>query len=139
VGWFGVAGALVTVSWLPDPESREYWNDLKALLLPAAQRGRCEVFEPDDLVWIAIDGRSIIGAATTRLVEGNEVEVKHIAGSRFSEWGDELDDMLTEWAKACGAKRMVSRGRQGWARVSRKWGWHVSGSEDGLTLYEKDL
>lgn len=129
----------MTVSWLPDPESREYWNDLKTLLEPAAMRGRAEVFEDGDLIWIAMDGGYVIGAVTTRILINGEAEVKHISGTRFSEWGTEMEGMLCQWARACGAKRIISRGRHGWKRINRAWGWNVSGEEDGLTLYEKDL
>lgn len=127
------------VSFLPDAETRPYWNDLYLMLKPAADYGRCEVLEPDDLVWVAIDAWQIIGAVTTRLISPEEAEIKHVAGTRMHEWIEEIEDMICESAKDSGAVKIVSRGRKGWGRLMRNRGWIVAGHEDGLTLYEKVL
>lgn len=127
------------VSFLPDAETRPYWNDLYLMLKPAADYGRCEVLEPDDLLWVAIDETEIVGAVTTRLLDGGETEIKHVAGHRMNEWVFEIEDMICEWSKACGADRCISRGRRGWGRLMRDKGWKATSEEDGLTLYEKVL
>lgn len=127
------------VSFLPDAETKPYWNDLYLMLKPAADYGRCEVLEPEDLVWVAIDGPDIIGAVTTRLLINGETEIKHVAGCRMSEWINDIEDMICGWSRACGAARVISRGRKGWGRLMKTKGWRESGEEDGLTLYEKDL
>lgn len=128
------------VSFLPDAETKPYWNDLYLMLKPAADLGRCAVLEPKDLVWVAIDSdKQIVGAVTTRLLINGEAEIKHVAGTLMREWIFEIEDMICQWARACGADRIISRGRRGWGRLMRNAGWRKSGEEDGLTLYEKDL
>jgi hypothetical protein len=125
--------------WLPEPETRPYWNDILRLLEPAALIGGGEVFGPDDLVWIAVDGGQVIGAATTRLLGNGTAELRNIAGTRAREWTGPLETQICDWAKAAGATSIASMGRKGWTRIVLKLGWRITGQEEHCTMFEKAL
>lgn len=129
----------LVISWLPEPEKHPLWPDIYRMLEPAAKVGDCPVLEENDLVWIAIKGRTIVGAHTCRLLRDNRLQCVHIAGTKVREWFGPLDETLTDFARDCGAWKMISRGRKGWARVAKDYGWKVTGTEDGLMLYEKEM
>lgn len=130
---------VIETGYLPNPEGWHLWTDVIALIDTAARRGGCEPWVEGDLLWIAIDGGAVIGAATTRLLTNGNAELKHVAGVRGREWFGRLDAQIEEWARANGCRLAVSRGRKGWRPIVEKWGWRVVGQEDGLTLYEKVL
>lgn len=127
------------ISWMPDPEKIPIWEQIKALLKTAADRGNFRVWDDGDLLWVAIEDGIIIGAATTRLLTNTNAELMHVAGTRFREWVPEMERVVCEWARNCGAYAVQSRGRNGWQRLNKSWGWEVIGKRDGLTLYEKEL
>lgn len=129
----------VLISYLPEPEKHPLWDGIKALLQTAADRGGFRVWDNGDLVWLAIDDGIIIGAATTRLLTNGNTELMHVAGTRFKEWVPQMEHIICEWSRNCGAYAVQSRGRNGWQRLNKSWGWEVIGKRDGLTLYEKEL
>ncbi|MDE2428181.1 MAG: hypothetical protein KGM99_05600 [Burkholderiales bacterium] len=129
----------LVISWLPDPENHPLWDDIKALLQTAADRGGFRVWDDGDLVWLAIDNGVVIGAATTRHLNNGNTELMHVAGTRFKEWVPEMESIICEWSRKLGANAVQSRGRSGWQRLNKSWGWEVIGKRDGLTLYEKEL
>jgi hypothetical protein len=129
----------VIVSYLPDPESHPLWNGIRELLRPAAEYGGIPIKDEDELVWVAIDGPTIFAAATTLLWNDGEAELRLAGGARHREWIAPLDEMVSAWARDAGATRLTMRGRKGWARYARAFGWVVSGTEDGKQLYEKVL
>ncbi len=134
----GMAEPLV-ISWLPEPECHPLWSGIYALLEPAAKLGGVPVLEENDLVWIAIDGPTIIAAATTRLLKDGPAELKHVGGGHMKDWFETFEAVLCAWALDCGADRFISRGRKGWGRLNAPLGWAVTGNENGLILYEKVL
>jgi hypothetical protein len=138
VGWFGVERPLV-ICWLPEPERHHLWPAIYALLEPAAKIGGVPVLEEHDLVWLAIDGPTILAAATTRLLKDGQAEIKHVGGGRMKDWFGPFEATLCAWARGCGATAFISRGRKGWGRLNTPLGWAVIGEEAGLTLYEKAL
>lgn len=127
------------VSYLPDPESHPLWNGIRALLKPAAELGCSPVFGDGEVLWVAIEGQTIFGAATSILWDDGEAQLILAAGTRHREWVAELDEAVTEWARLCGARRLTMRGRKGWGRYARRFGWVVTGIEGGRTLFEKVL
>lgn len=138
MGRVGVAESLV-ISWLPEPENHPLWPDIYRMLEPAAKVGNCPVLEDNDLVWIAIKGKTIVGAHTCRLLTDGPLEMVHTAGTGFREWFGPMEEALTDFARDCGAEKMISRGRKGWSRVNAPYGWKTVGEEDGLLLFEKEL
>lgn len=131
-------GAILT-GWLPRPQLQPYWNDLIDLLAMAAARGNVPAWQVGDLMWIAIDGGQVIGAASTRLLSDGRAELKHVAGTRVREWYPDLEDKICAWAANSGASVIVAEGRRGWVPLVARLGWKVAGSSDGRTLFEKVL
>jgi hypothetical protein len=127
------------VSYLPDPESHPLWNEIMELLRPAAEYGGIGVRDDDELVWIAFDGSTIFAAATA-CPAGDEAQIRLAGGARHREWIEDFDGQVSAWARRNGAARLTMRGRKGWARYARAFGWGLCGTdEDGLTIYEKAL
>lgn len=118
------------VSYLPEPQSHPLWPEIEKLLEPADFGG----LEPNELVWIAFDGPVLFGVATTILWDDGDAQIRCIAGKRFKDWGGPMEAALTRWARDCGAARLMARGRKGWTRIYRAFGWALSGD-----IYEKDL
>ncbi len=126
-------------SYLPDAEQSPLWPAIKALLQPAADYGEIDVFEDGDLIWIAFDGPTIFAAAVTRLL-GDEAELRLAAGTRLRDWIALLDATVSAWARDCGAYRLTMRGRKGWARFARAFGWVALGHDHkGRTMFAKEL
>ena len=129
----------MVVSYLPNPERHPLWNEIKALLKPAADYGEIPIKDEHELVWVAIDGPIICAAGTTLLWNDGEAEIRLCAGTRHREWVGEALRIVEAWARDAGASRLTMRGRQGWARYVRAVGWAVTGIEDGRTLFKKVL
>ncbi len=128
------------ISYLPDAESHPLWPDIYRILEPAAKLGDVEVKENEDLVWVMFDGPTLYGAATTRLLPGDEVQIRCAGGTRFKDWMPLLDGIVADWGRDCGAWKATMRGRHGWARFAERFGWVALGKdEDGLTIFEKEL
>jgi hypothetical protein len=58
-----------------------------------------------------------------------------VAGKRFREWIGPMEAEMCAWGRLCGARRFVSRGRKGWARLARAFGWVALANND----FQKDL
>ena len=128
------------VSYLPDPESHPLWPDIQRLLKPAADYGEIPVFGEGECLWVAFEGPTIFAAGTTLLWEDGEAEIRLAGGYRMHDWYEQAEATVTAWARKCGAEKITMRGRKGWARLLRAFGWVVSGEDhDGRTLYQKDL
>ena len=96
------------------------------------------VLEPGEIVWIAHDNGTLFGAGTTALSEDEDTAViLACGGSRHREWVGKALRIVEAWARDAGALRLTMRGRRGWARYLA--GWDATGSEDGQTIFEKDL
>lgn len=127
------------VSYLPDASAHRLWPQIRALLKPAADYGSVNVDDPEQLVWIAYENGTVFAAATTLLWADGEAELRLAGGCRHKEWCGELSNIVSEWARNAGARKLVGRGRKGWGRYARLFGWVVTGTEGEDTLYEKDL
>lgn len=78
-----------------------------------------DVFSGDLLLWIAWDGRSLLAAATTRLIEVNRSKVCLITacgGREMKSWAD-LRSGIEKYAKNEGCSSVRTFGRKGWERV----------------------
>jgi hypothetical protein len=127
------------VSWLPEPERHPLWADILRLLEPG-NYGPHPVIDTSDWVWIIYDGPVLYAAATTRLHGDGEASLLLAGGHRFQEWIGLLDETVSKWARSGGANRLTMRGRVGWRRYARRFGWEALGQDnDNLTIFEKDL
>lgn len=122
------------IAYLPEPERHPLWGEIERLLKAAAQFGGIAVRDDDELVWIAFEGPVLFGAATTFL-DGQDAQIRCVAGKRFKDWGRSMESALCAWARDCGAARLTARGRKGWARVYRAFGWVALGNDE----YKKEL
>lgn len=126
------------LSYLPDAENHPLWPHIFRLLEPAVMADE-EVVDPVDIVWVAYEGPTIFGVATSR-PEGDEARLRLAAGTRFREWMGLLDAEVSAWARMNGARRLTMRGRKGWARFARAFGWvALSCDEDGRMTFAKEL
>ena len=125
------------VSYLPEPEQHPLWEGIKELLRPAVTDG--EILDPGELVWIAIDGTTIVGAGTTAQIDDTTAAILAVGGTRHRDWIEQAEAAVSAWAQSNGATKLTMRGRKGWARYFRAFGWAVTGTENGQTVYEKDL
>jgi hypothetical protein len=127
------------VSYLPEPEKHPLWPGIQELLKPAAEYGEIPVFGDGECLWIAFDGPTVFAAGTTLLWNDGEAEIRLCGGVRHREWVREALSLVEQWARSAGASRLTMRGRKGWARYVRAFGWGLRGIEDGKQLYEKVL
>ena len=119
------------VSYLPEPEKHRLWGEMTALLEPA-DFGE---LQDNELVWIAFDGPVLLGVVTTILWDDGDAQIRCVAGTRFRDWSGPMEATLTRWARDCGAARLTARGRKGWARLYRAFGWVAA--DNGF--YQKEL
>jgi hypothetical protein len=127
------------LSWLPDPHLRPDWPVVEAMLRPALTGS--ELFNPAiDVCWLIYEGRTALGAATTRLTTDGIAELRLAGGTRFREWIGLLDETVTDWARQAKASRLRMVGRKGWARFAARFGWASLGcDDDGKAMFEKVL
>ena len=124
---------------MPDAQQHPAWPAIVAMLQPAADYGGTDAWEPGDLVWIAYEGPTIYGAATAHAL-GRGAEVAAMAGTRFREWIGLIDAEIGAWARDNGADRLTARGRPGWSRFAKCFGWAAIGADDaGRMIFEKEL
>jgi hypothetical protein len=109
------AESRLIVSYLPDPERHPLWEGIKALLEPATDGA--PVLTKNELVWVAFDGPVLFGAATTILYNDGEAEVRLCGGKYAAQWLGLGEATVSAWARDCGAAKLITRGRKGWARV----------------------
>lgn len=128
------------VSYLPDAQKHPVWPAIEEMLRPAAKRYGGDVYDNDELVWIAYEGPTVFGAFTTLLCD-DEAVIRLGAGTRLMEWIDDSDAAVTEWARRNGASKVTIIGRRGWARFAPRLGWASlpQPDEDGDSVYEKIL
>ncbi len=123
-------------AYLPDAHLHPLWPDIERILQPAG-----EGFDPAaDVVWVAFEGATLWGAATTRLRTDGIARLRLMGGRRFREWMGELDRTVTAWARDCGSEKIVMTGRKGWRRFADRYGWTELNTEDGGKInFEKRL
>ena len=123
------------VAYLPEPHKHPLWNDIQRLLDPRQEYGPVDPF--DEMVWIAFDEKTLFGAGTTLLYD-THAEIRLCGGFRHREWVWEALRIVEAWARDAGASRLTMRGRKGWGRYMRPFGWGVSRDGDKWH-YCKDL
>jgi len=127
----------VIVSYLPEPEQHPLWSAIKRLL-DAASEGEF-TFVPGELVWIAHEDGIVFGAGTAAPVDDHTAAILACGGTRHREWVEQAQAAVSAWARMNGATKLTMRGRKGWGRSLRPFGWAACGTEDGQTIFEKDL
>lgn len=128
---------MLNIGILPDPTQDPRWNDIEALLEPAAIRGGVPVLDENEVVWVIYDGPALLGAATARLTYEGFGEVVLVGGRDHRRWIHHLDWMLGHWMRREGMQSMRAYGRKGWVRVLK--GWRVIGKEQDAMGYERAL
>lgn len=127
------------VGYLPDPEGHPAWGNIKALLERARRYNPVEIYEPGDVVWLAIEDKTIWAAMVSRLNHG-VAEIICVSGTKLDAWLPQWAAIFEEWARNCGADWLECRGRKGWARFAERFGWQFSHHDkDGLPVFEKEL
>jgi hypothetical protein len=128
----------VEISHLPAPHLRADWPIIEAMLAPATET---DTFNPEiDVCWLAYEGGTALGAATTRLQTDGIAVLRLAGGHEFRRWIGLLDEAVTDWARACGATALRMWGRKGWVRFARTFGWVPQHQEDdGKWLFTKDI
>ena len=126
------------LAYLPEPQKHRLWNEIERLLSQATDDD-VSVLDDNELVWIAFEGTTLFGVATTCLMANNEAWILSCAGFEHRKWIGDAIALATRWAVDCGARKIAMRGRMGWARYFRAAGWAVSRSDDGKCDYSKEL
>jgi len=82
----------------------------------------------------AVDGEQVIGAAIVEDVMHpgglHALHVIALAGDRFGEWIDEMNEALRRGAYALGCEAVTASGRRGWVQKLRRLGW----KEESVTV-----
>ena len=117
-----------------DPKRvHEFWPHVSPMIKRAVTRTNLshtadieyDTLHGDGLLWLAWDGKTILAAATTVLVETDTDKVcvlSACAGEQMEQWLPLLRN-IEAYAKAEGCACVRIYGRKGWARVLE--GYHV--------------
>jgi len=128
------------LSALPDAASHHLYPAFVEMLEPAVTDGSPAFIDGIDTMWIAYEGGTVWGAATTRLRTDDTAELRLAGGGRFRDWMGLLDEAVSQWAVANGKSRIAMVGRRGWARFANAYGWVALGTNDeGKVRFEKAL
>lgn len=133
----------MNIGAIADPLSWDRWPEAEALLEPARQRGDfATCLEPDEALYVVLDGDEILAAATAWLgtSEGERyVEVKLVGGRDYRRWVKQLDEVIGRDACRAGAARLVAIGRRGWLGELKRLGWGSVGELDGSIVYSREI
>jgi hypothetical protein len=129
----------VVIGAVADPRKWDRWPEAEAYLEPARALGDYEnCIEPDEALWIVMDGKELLAACTARITE-HGCEVMLVGGREYPRWLSQLDFTVGAAAKRAGAKRMTAMGRKGWRKPLLRLGWDTFGEVDGMTVYSREL
>ena len=130
---------MLNIGSVPAPLEWKHWKAAEALLEPARVLGGFEaVIEPDEALWVVMDGDELLACATAWLGEGF-VEVKLVGGRDYRRWLKPLDDVIGRAAAEAGATRLLAWGRSGWVKILRAHGWENQKMTDGDMAYSRRL
>jgi hypothetical protein len=128
---------------IADPLNWDRWPEAEALLEPARARGDfATCLEPDEALYVVMDGDELLAAATAWLGRSEEetfVEVKLIGGRDHRRWVKQLDDVIGAAARGAGATRLVAIGRAGWAKSLKALGWENMGAAEDHRIFTRAL
>lgn len=89
-----------------------------------------DILESNRQVWSINDfqalGMTSVGPET--------VHIDACAGVRRHEWQEEFDEVIRDWARALGKKRIIANVRPGWARWGKTRGYREAHREMILEL-----
>ena len=97
------------------------------------------MIEPDEALWVVMDGDELLACATAWLSVKNYVEVKLVGGREHGRWLAELDKVIGAAAAEAGATHMIGIGRRGWGKSLKRLGWDRLSEADGMTVYSRAL
>jgi hypothetical protein len=130
----------VLIGAVADPRKWDRWPEAEAYLEPARARGDfATVIEPDEALWVILDGDELLAAATAWLSTEGYVEVKLIGGRDHRRWLKQLDEAIGAAARQAGATRMVAIGRRGWMRSIERLGWAKYGEVEDQWIFTREL
>lgn len=128
------------VGAVSDPLEWDRWPEAEAYLEPARKRGDFpSCLEPDEALYVVLDGDEMLAAATAWLSTEHYVEVKLLGGRDCRRWLKQLDQRIGVDAKRAGAVRMIGIGRASWTRILRRNGWERCQPVDDHWLFERKL
>lgn len=131
------------VGAVADPLKWDRWPEAEALLEPARARGDFpSAIEPDEVLYIVMDGDELLAAATAWLgkCEGETfVEVKLVGGRHCLRWLKQLDERIGADASNAGATRLIGIGRASWTRILKRLGWVKCQPVEDHWLFERGL
>lgn len=123
-----------------DPLNWDRWPEAEALLEPARARGGfASCLEPDEVLFVVMEGDELLAAATAWLSTEHYVEVKLVGGRDCRRWIKALDERIGSDARRAGAGRMVAIGRAGWSRILQRIGWVKCQPVEDHWLFERNL
>jgi hypothetical protein len=128
------------VGAVADPRKWDRWPEAEAYLEPARARGDFKnVIEPDEALYVVLDGDELLAAATAWLSADGHAEVKLVGGRDYRRWLSELNDVIGRDAAEAGATRVIAIGRAGWARSLSALGWVKCQPVEDHWLFERKL
>jgi hypothetical protein len=128
------------VGAVANPTQWHRWNEAKAYLEPARARGDFkDVIEPDEALYVVLDGDELLGCATAWLSTDGYVEVKLVGGKDHRRWIAQLDEAIGAAAKRAEARKLLAIGRRGWMRSIQRLGWVKHSETDDQWVFAKEL
>jgi hypothetical protein len=123
-----------------NPTAWDRWPEAEALLEPARARGDfATCLEPDEALYVVLDGDELLAAATAWLSTDGYVEVKLVGGRDRHRWLAEMDNVIGEAARTAGATELRAWGRKGWAKTLSTMGWAAVPIDKETNGYVKRL
>ena len=138
---------MITIAQLPLHLLEPAWPYVGPLLMEGAkvdpdvdlESAVADVLQGRARVWIILDGDLPLAAFLTSVldtVQGVSVDVYGLGGRGLLKWGKHLTDVMTDYARANHAERVIFKGRKALQRAYP--GIRAVGQEpDGTYLYEK--
>jgi hypothetical protein len=77
-------------------------------------------------LWVVFDDKVPVAALTTRVspyVEYKTLSIDWVGGSRMRDWIGDAMKTLKSYARDQGCRKLEGRGRSGWIRALKKYGW----------------
>lgn len=125
---------------IPNPTQWERWEEAKAYLEPARQRGDFPtVWEPDEALYVVLDGDELLACATAWLSTEGYVEVKLVGGRDRHRWLAQLNDTIGRDALQAGASQLLAIGRRGWLKELRRLGWDKHSEVEDQYVFTRAL